>query len=68
MNEAESFISRMPTDKAGLLFLKEGRVVQPDPSRLMDYQTHAGQRRGHWPRSSEIGSAMFERYIGPPTS
>jgi hypothetical protein len=66
LDEAEAFVTRMPTDKAGLLFLKDGEVVQPDPDRLDDYQTHAGQRHGHWPSSSEITSAMLERYRKPP--
>jgi hypothetical protein len=60
--DAEAFVRRMPTDKAGLLFLKDGKVVQPDPDHLDDYTTHAGQRRGHWPSSYEITAAMFERY------
>jgi hypothetical protein len=50
----------------GLLFLKGGQVVQPDPARLPGYQTHAGQRRGQWPSSPEITAAMFERYRKPP--
>lgn len=62
LEEPEAFVARMPTDKVGLLFLKEGRVVQPDPDRLDDYETHAGQRRGHWPGSAEISAAMVERY------
>jgi hypothetical protein len=62
LTEAEGFITRMPTDKVGLLFLRDGRVVQPDPDHLEDYQIHAGQRRGHWPGSAEIGAAMVERY------
>ena len=62
LTEAEAFIARMPTDKVGLLFLKDGHVVQPDPDHLDDYQTHAGQRRGHWPGSAEISAAMVERY------
>jgi hypothetical protein len=65
LDEAEAFISRMPTDRMGLLFLEMGRVVQPNPARLDNYQTHAGQRRGHWPGSSEITAAMFERYRKP---
>ncbi len=59
LREAEAFVTQMPTDKAGLL-------VQPDPGRLTVYRTHAGQRRGHWPGSSEIGAAMLERYMKPP--
>jgi hypothetical protein len=65
LSEAEAFVTQMPTDKAGLLFLQDSRVVQPDPGRLTDYQTHAGQRQGHWPSSPEISAAMFERYQRP---
>ncbi len=68
LSEAEAFVSRMPTDKAGLLFLKEGHVVQPDPGRLAGYQTHAGKRRGHWPSSPEITAAMFEQYNKRPNA
>jgi hypothetical protein len=59
LDEAEAFVTKMPTDKVGLLFLKDGHILQPDPARLQDYQTHAGQRRGHWPSNSEITSAML---------
>ena len=67
LDEAEAFAARMPTDKAGLLFLENGRVVQPDPDHLDRYETHAGQRRGHWPASAEIGSAMLEKYNQKPS-
>jgi len=60
LNEAEAFVLRMPTEKIGLLFLQGSKVVQPDPDRLQDYQTHAGQLRGHWPSNPEITAAMFE--------
>jgi hypothetical protein len=66
LREAEAFVARMPTDKAGLLFLKDGHVVQPDPGRLEEYQTHAGKRRGHWPGSLEIDAAMLELYTKKP--
>lgn len=61
LDDAEAFVTRMPTEKLGLLFLKGDEVVQPDPERLQDYHTHAGQRRGQWPSSPEITVAMFER-------
>ena len=61
LDEAEAFVTRMPGDKLGLLFLKDGHVVQPDPARSEIYQTHAGQRRGHWPTNAEITHAMLER-------
>lgn len=62
LDQAEAFVNKMPTDLVGLLFLENGKVVQPDPDRLDEYQTHAGQRRGHWPSSSEVESAMLEQY------
>jgi len=31
LDDAEAFVARMPTEKAGLLFLQAGDVVQPDP-------------------------------------
>jgi hypothetical protein len=68
LDEAEDFVTKMPTEKAGLLFLKDGHVVQPNPAQLEDYQTHAGARRGQWPTNSEITAAMLERYKSPPTS
>jgi hypothetical protein len=58
---------KMPTEKAGLLFLKDGSVAQPDPARLEDYEVHAGHRRGQWPTSLEISTAMMEQYKAPPT-
>jgi len=63
LHEAEEFVLRMPTEKAGLLFLKEGKAVQPDPNRLSDYVEHRAQRRGHWPSSPEIGHALIQRYL-----
>lgn len=62
--EAEAFVLRMPTEKAGLIFIKDGRVVQPDPDRLEEYQTHEGRRRGAWPTSVEISTAMLKHYTG----
>jgi hypothetical protein len=67
LDEAEAFVLRMPTEKVGLLFLKDGKVVQPDPDHLEEYVTHAGKRRGHWPSSPEIAAAMLERYRKQPT-
>ncbi len=66
LDEAEAFVMRMPTDQVGLLFLKDGQAVQPNPDDLENYQTHAGQRRGQWPSSADITSAMLERYKKPP--
>lgn len=56
------------TSKGGEATKLEWTVAQPDPDRLDAYQTHAGQRRGHWPSSPEIAAAMFERYNEKPSS
>jgi hypothetical protein len=61
LDDARNFVTRMPTDKAGLLFLDNGVVVQPDPDHLERYETHSGQRGGHWPSGIEINSALNER-------
>jgi hypothetical protein len=60
LNEADSFVRSMPAGKEGLLFLADGRPVQPDPRNLDRYAEHAARRRGHWPASSEIASAMLK--------
>jgi hypothetical protein len=60
---AEEFVLRMPTEKAGLLFLEGDRAVQPDPARLADYIEHRAQRRGHWPSSPEIAHAMLQKHL-----
>jgi hypothetical protein len=62
LDDAESFIARLPSDAVGVLFLDGGEPVQPDPDRLERYQRHAGARRGHWPSSSAIGTAMLDHY------
>ncbi|MEO5330960.1 MAG: hypothetical protein H7839_02985 [Magnetococcus sp. YQC-5] len=62
LDEADSFVRAMPVGKEGLLFLKHGIPVLPEPENLADYQEHAGQRRGLWPSSSEISAAMVEWY------
>ena len=65
IGEADVFVRRMPPGCEGMLFLLDGHPVQPDPAHLDRYRRHAGKRRGHWPSSSDIGSAMLERYIKP---
>lgn len=62
LDEAEAFVTRMPTGLMGLLFIEDGKVTQPDPAHLESYEPHAGQRRGHWPANPEITAAMFDRF------
>lgn len=61
LDEADTFVAAMPSEKAGLLFLRAGRPVQPDPALLDAYTTHSARRRGHWPSSPEIAAAMLEQ-------
>jgi hypothetical protein len=67
LDAAEAFVVSMPTEKIGVVFLENGEIVQPDVGRLDDYESHAGQKRGHWPSSAEIGNAMLEQYINKPS-
>jgi hypothetical protein len=62
LESAEAFVRAMPAGKEGLVFLKDGQVVQPNPMKLGDHTEHAGRRYGHWPSSSEISGAMLGRY------
>lgn len=66
IDQAEDFVARMPTEKAGVLFLKNGQVVQPDPDQLDRYEIHVGRRRGHWPDSGEVSAAVPERFPQMP--
>jgi len=66
IEDAERFISRIPSDAVGLVFLETGKAVQPDLDALEKYQRHTGAPGGVWPSSSEISSAMLERYNKKP--
>jgi hypothetical protein len=65
LDAADQFVTTMPSEKAGLLFLDTGRPVQPDPSRLDAYVTHGPRRRGHWPSSPDITAAMLAHLQQP---
>lgn len=62
LEDAERFISRIPSDAVGFVFLEGGKPVQPDLEALGRYQRHAGTPGGVWPSSPEISSAMLESY------
>jgi len=67
IEDAEQFIGCVPSEAVGVVFLYGGMPVQPDPDALEKYQRHPGSRRGLWPSSSEISSAMLEHYDKAPT-
>ena len=60
MAEAEAFVSAMPSEQAGLVYLDRDRVVQPVPNALATYRTLQGRRGGHWPSSPDISGAMLK--------
>lgn len=60
MHLAIAFAKSMPPGLAGHLFLKGSQIVLPDPGDLSAVKLHTGQRKGHWPSSPEIGSAMVQ--------
>ena len=62
LEDAAEFISRIPSDAVGVVFLERGQAVQPDLDALGKYQRRAGSPGGVWPSSPEIASAMLERY------
>jgi hypothetical protein len=61
LEEADAFVRAMPAGREGLLFLKDGKPVRPDPAILEAYTAHGGRRGGYWPSSPEIGSAMVHQ-------
>jgi len=62
IEDAERFIAQIPSDDVGFVFLDGGRPTQPDVTALSRYERRAGSRRGLWPSSPEISSAMLDRY------
>ncbi len=65
IESARDFISRIPSDAVGVVFLDGDKPVQPDLDHLEKYRRNPGARRGLWPSSPEISSAMLERYGKP---
>lgn len=61
LDEAEAFVTQMPTDWIGRLFLTADGAVEPHPARLGDYVWHQGTRGGRWPDDPQIMSALIER-------
>ena len=62
IEDAESFIAKLPSDAVGVIFMDGGKAVQPDVNALDKYQRNPGAPGGVWPSSPEISTAMLERY------
>jgi hypothetical protein len=63
---AERFISTIPSEDVGFVFRDGDKPVQPVKDEFGKYQRRAGARRGIWPSSSDIASAMLDSYKKPP--
>lgn len=57
--EAEIFVASMPSGFDGLAFMRDGKIAEPDPLRLSEYDCLAARRHAHWPTSPEIASQMI---------
>lgn len=66
IENAERFIGEIPSDDVGFVFLEGDQPVQPEMGMFTKYQRRAGARRGIWPSSTGISSAMLDRYQQPP--
>jgi len=65
IEDAASFIAKLPSDAVGVIFMDGDKPVQPDVTALGKYQRNPGAPRGYWPSSPEIAQAMLERYGKP---
>ncbi len=68
IEDAESFVAKLPSEAVGFVFLDGDKPVQPDVTKLETYTRRAGAPGGLWPSSSEISHAMLERYDGKTKS
>ena len=66
IEDAESFIAKLPSDAVGVVFMDGEKPVQPDVNALDKYQRNPGAARGFWPSSPDITRAMLERYNDRP--
>lgn len=58
---AERFIGQVPSNEVRFVFLGCNIPVQPETGEFEKYTRRSGSRRGMWPSSSEIASAMLDR-------
>jgi hypothetical protein len=65
IEDAESFIAKLPSDAVGVIFMDGDKPVQPDVNALDKYQRNPGAPSGLWPSSPDITRAMLERYDKP---
>ena len=62
IEDAESFIAKLPSDAVGVIFMDGEKPVQPNVNTLDKYQRNPGAPSGLWPSSADITHAMLDRY------
>ena len=62
IEDAESFIAKLPSDAVGVIFMDGDKPVQPDVAALDQYRRNPGAPSGLWPSSPDITRAMLDRY------
>ncbi len=65
VKQAEIFVASMPAQTVGAFFMKENKIVSPNPQKLDQYTLHRGSNKGAWPSSSLIMSEMIQDDISP---
>ena len=64
IKDAEAFIATITEKDLGVLFLENGRPVQPDLQRLSMYERHTPTDGGHWPFSRDIEPELLAQRYG----
>jgi hypothetical protein len=64
LRDAEGFIATITEKDLGLLFLENGKPVQPDMRRLSSYERHTPKNGGHWPSSRDIEPELLAQRYG----
>ena len=65
IEDAETFIAKLPSDAVGVIFMEGDEPAPPDLNALDTYQRRAGAPVGLWPSFPDIRHAMLERYGKP---
>ena len=65
IEDAESFIARLPSGAVGVVFMDGDKPVQADVAALDRYQRNPGAFSGLWPSSPDITRALLERHGKP---
>jgi hypothetical protein len=66
IEDAERFISEIPSDDVGVVFLDGDKPIQPDMGALAKYQRRLGRQAGRVAVICRHYQCMLDRYQEPP--